>query len=116
MSEPFGFEWTRFLKVALLFVAMPGLLLVAQSRAGGLDAASASAPLACLSLLAFFAFRWSRLRRDFAAGEFTEAEFRTNPFRFVMGRPVVASVWFCATFVLALLPLAWWAYTHVKQP
>jgi hypothetical protein len=115
MSGSLNFEWLGFLKFALLAVAMPGLYLLAQSRAGALDAASATVPLFCVSVVAFFAYRWSRLRRDYSAGAFTELEFRANPVKTVIGRPLHALIWFGVTFALALLPLAWWASTNFRQ-
>ena len=115
MSGSLNFEWLGFLKFALLGVAVPGLYLLAQSRAGTLDAASATVPLLCVSVVGFFAFRWSRLRRDYSAGAFTELEFRANPVKTVIGRPLHALIWFGVTFIVALLPLAWWASTNFRQ-
>ena len=115
MSGSLSFEWVRFLKFALMAVAPPGLYLLAQSRAGSLDAASATVPLFCVSVIAFFAYRWSQLRRDYSAGAFTEFDFRANPLKTLVGRPLHALIWFGVTFVLALLPLAWWASTSLSQ-
>ena len=115
MSGSLIFEWSRFLKSAVLAMALPGLYLLAQSRSGELDAASATVPLFCISLIAFFAYRWSRLRRDFSADEFTALDFRANPLKTVIGEPLHALIWFSITLVLALLPLAWWASTHLSQ-
>ena len=115
MSGSLNFKWVGFLKFALLAIAPPGLYLLAQARAGSLDAASATVPLFCVSVVAFFAYRWSRMRRDYTAGAFTELEFRTKPLRIVFGRPLHALIWFGVTFLLALIPLAWWISQNVSQ-
>jgi hypothetical protein len=108
----FGLSWKRFAPVAILLLAMPLLFLYISSRSGGIDATSVSIPLLCLSSLAFSGFRWSRMRRDFASGKFTEADFRSNPLPILVGQPKQAMLWFCATLLLVFLPIAWWAYAH----
>ena len=112
MSRSFSLSWARFSKVALVLIALPALFLYSEFRAGDLDITAASVPLLCISSLAFVSYRWSQMRRDFAAGKLTEADFRENPRKIVIGRPLHAVLWFCCTLLLVFLPVAWWAYSH----
>jgi hypothetical protein len=108
----FSLSWKRFAVVAIFLIALPLFFLYVNSRTGGIDITDAGIPLASLSTLALFGFRWLRMRRDFANGRFTEADFRSNPLPLFVGRPLYAILWFCFTLFLIFLPLGWWAYHH----
>jgi cbb3-type cytochrome oxidase subunit 3 len=112
MSRSFSLSWTRFARVAVLLIGLPGLFLFADYRAGELDAMALSLPLLCVSFLAFSAYRWSRMRRDLAAGTFTEADFRKSPLKILVGYPLHAILWLLFTMLLVFLPVVWWAYGH----
>ena len=116
MSGSFSLSWTRFARVVVLLIALPALFLVSDYRAGELDVTAVSLPLLCVSFLAFSAYRWSRMRSDLADGKLTEADFRSNPLKIVIGRPLHAILWFCFTMLLVFLPVAWWAYGHWPRP
>ncbi|GAB2652845.1 hypothetical protein [Arenimonas aestuarii] len=110
MSGSFSLSWWRFAGTALLIVAMAAVSVLLSAWDGKLNAMAASVPLMCASLLIFFTYRWSRMRSDFAAGRFTENDFRRNPVGIVVGRRRVAVLWLFFTMVLVFLPVMWWLY------
>ena len=112
MSRSFSLSWKRFARVAVMLIALASLFLYMDFRSGNLALTSASIPLLCASFLAFFAYRWSRMRSDFAIRQLTETDFRRAPLKTIIGRPLYAILWFCFTLFLVFLPIAWWIHKH----
>ena len=90
-----------------VMVAVPAFLLFVSYRSGQLDSVHLGFPLAFFSLIAFAAFRWSRMRRDFAWGRFTETDFKSNPVPIIIGSPSHAIFWFLFTIGLVFVPVVW---------
>jgi hypothetical protein len=60
------------------------------------------------SLAVFFSLRWRKLRTDLASGVRTDAEFRSDPVRHLVGPRKVAICWVFATVfvVISLIMLS----------
>jgi hypothetical protein len=97
-------EWWRFSVVAILSLAIIGFVTVAgvQSDSPGTSVGMA---VFALSLVAFFAYRWHRLRSDAATGTLTPEEFYRSPRAHILGPMLPLVIWFVAT-VVALIAIA----------
>ena len=113
MTSALDLSWTRFAKAAVLFAAIPILVLFVLHRSGGLEPVQAIVlMLMSVSSLAFLAFRWSRLRAELARGKLKDYDLFSRPLRTVIGNPKHALLWFAITMLLSLAPLAWWAFVN----
>lgn len=111
MSGSFSLSWSRFAWLAVVLIALPALSIL-MSRSGIFDPANAAVTLLCTSLLAFSAYRWAKMRAAFAAGQFTESDFRSDPRKILVGRPLHAILWFAFTLLLLFLPILLLATGH----
>ena len=112
MSGSFSLSWWRFASTALLIIAMAAVSVFLSGLDGELNAMAASVPLLCASALVFFAYRWSRMRSDFATGRLTEEGFRRNPAGAILGPRRVAVLWLSFTMVMVLVPVVWWLHDN----
>ncbi len=62
--------------------------------------------VASLSLMAFLAHRYTRLRADVAAGTFSLEGYRENPTRYFMGPSDIVTLWIKRTLIVILVVLA----------
>jgi hypothetical protein len=107
MSEPprqipvLRLEWWRFAVVAFLSLVVIGFVTVAGTQPGNRGISVAMAVFG-LSLVAFFAYRWHRLRGDAATGDLTPEEFYRSPRAHILGPLLPLVIWFVTTVVAVI--------------
>ena len=89
-------DWWRFAIVATAFLSVIGFVAVVRRQTKSLSPLLEMAVLG-LSAVAFFAYRWHRLRVDLAAGRLTPETFYQDPRAHVRGPILPLTLWFLAT-------------------
>jgi hypothetical protein len=98
-------EWWRFAVVAFLALSVIGVVAVVGFQPGNRGTLVAMAMFG-ISLVAFFAYRWHRLRTDVATGRLAPEEFYRDPRAYIRGPVLPLVVWVVATIVALIVIVA----------
>jgi hypothetical protein len=116
MSEPprkmpvLRLDWWRFSVVAFLSLSVIGIVTVVGFEPDNRGTSVAMAVFG-LSLVAFFAYRWHRLRTDAATGRLTPEEFYRDPRAHIRGPLLPLVVWLVLT-IAALIAIVVFSATR----
>lgn len=100
--KPINFAWSRFALFAGGFSVAVALVILPDAMAHGWHGAWPAPALLTVSVLGFSAFGWRRLRTQSASGHLPSTETSVL-LRHLVGRPVVAVLWFLATLAAAIM-------------
>jgi hypothetical protein len=90
-------EWWRFAVVACFTLAVfVGVGLIGDGEQNSLVEMGTTG----LSIVAFLAYRFHRVRTDTASGRLSQEEFARDPRQHLWGSKVVASLWLGFTMIL----------------
>jgi hypothetical protein len=99
--SPPRLDWWRF---AIMAVLIGSIIVAVAVLPGRLDRRDSGPQLALLifgsSLIAFFGYRWHKMRVELKDGRFLLNEYSQNPQRYIRGNLGVLTVWFVCTIAL----------------
>ena len=96
-KRPLNTSWWVIIRMMVLFGLMMWVVVLIKSQPGDRAGMASAFVLLWLSMVAFFSLRWRSLRADLASGACTEAQFRLDGRRYIIGSKRVALWWFTFT-------------------